>query len=133
VTINGREYVDGGVWSPTNLDAAPAGRDTHVLCLNPTASLPGSNAVLAMFRSVSRTAVGVESLVLRRRGALVRMLAPNAECAVQMGTDFMDQEPRGRVLTAAYRQGLAFATEGLPEVGKSSPPQLPSRSSGGKD
>ncbi|MDQ6834965.1 MAG: patatin-like phospholipase family protein, partial [Actinomycetota bacterium] len=39
VTISGREYVDGGVWSPTNLDAAPAGRDTHVLCLNPTASL----------------------------------------------------------------------------------------------
>ena len=39
VQIGGREYVDGGVWSPTNLDAAPAGRDTHVLCLNPTASL----------------------------------------------------------------------------------------------
>jgi predicted acylesterase/phospholipase RssA len=39
VTIGTREYVDGGVWSPTNLDAAPAGRDTHVLCLNPTASL----------------------------------------------------------------------------------------------
>ena len=35
VEIQGREYVDGGVWSPTNLDAAPAGRDTHVLCLNP--------------------------------------------------------------------------------------------------
>ena len=28
VTIGGREYVDGGVWSLTNLDAAPAGRDT---------------------------------------------------------------------------------------------------------
>jgi NTE family protein len=28
VEIGGREYVDGGVWSVTNLDAAPAGRDT---------------------------------------------------------------------------------------------------------
>ncbi len=37
VTIGGEEYVDGGVWSATNLDVAPAGRDTHVLCLNPTA------------------------------------------------------------------------------------------------
>ena len=25
VEIGGREYVDGGVWVPTNLDAAPAG------------------------------------------------------------------------------------------------------------
>src|SRR5947209_15904255 len=32
VQIGGREYVDGGVWSPTNMDAAPAGRETQVLC-----------------------------------------------------------------------------------------------------
>jgi NTE family protein len=114
VTIGGREYVDGGVWSPTNLDAAPAGRDTHVLCLNPTASIHASRNVLALFRGVSRTAAGLETLVLRRRGAVVRLLAPSAECAEAMGTNFMDQEPRGRVLAAGYRQGLAFATEGLP-------------------
>src|SRR5438270_403470 len=42
VEIEGTEYVDGGVWSPTNLDAAPAGRGAHVLCLNPTASLSAS-------------------------------------------------------------------------------------------
>ena len=71
VTIGGREYVDGGVWSPTNLDAAPAGRDTHVLCLNPTASIQASSGVLAVVRSVSRTAVALEALVLRRRGAAV--------------------------------------------------------------
>ena len=110
VTIGGREYVDGGVWSPTNLDAAPAGRDTHVLCLNPTASIPGSSGVLAVVRGVSRSAVSVESLVLRRRGAAVQMLAPNAECAEIMGTNFMDREPRGRLLAAAYRQGLQFVT-----------------------
>ena len=39
VEIDGREYVDGGVWSPTNLDATPARRGTEVLCLNPTAAL----------------------------------------------------------------------------------------------
>ena len=39
VRIDGREYVDGGVWSPTNLDATPARRGTEVLCLNPLASL----------------------------------------------------------------------------------------------
>ena len=125
VTIGGREYVDGGVWSPTNLDAAPAGRDTHVLCLNPTASIPGSNGVLAVVRGVSRTAVSVESLVLRRRGAAVQMLAPNAECAELMGTDFMDGDRRGPVLAAGYRQGLKFVT-GSARVTQTRPlPSLP--------
>ncbi len=125
VTIGDREYVDGGVWSPTNLDAAPAGRDTHVLCLNPTASIPGSHGVLAVVRNVSRTAVSLESLVLRRRGAAVQMLAPNAECAETMGTNFMDREPSGRVLAAGYRQGLAFVTGSARVVPTAQQPSLP--------
>ena len=125
VTIGGREYVDGGVWSPTNLDAAPAGRDTHVLCLNPTASVPGSHGVLAVVRGVSRTAVSLESLTLRRRGAAVRMLAPNQECAEIMGTNFMDREPRGEVLAAGYRQGLAFVTASVRVIPRPPQPSLP--------
>jgi NTE family protein len=109
VEIGGREYVDGGVWSPTNLDAAPAGRDTHVLCLNPTASLTTAHALLAMMRNVARSAVSVESLALRRRGAAVKTVAPNSECAAAMGANFMDHEPRSRVLAAGYRQGLLVA------------------------
>jgi NTE family protein len=111
VTISGREYVDGGVWSPTNLDAAPAGRDTHVLCLNPTASLGTSSTLLAVMRNVARSAVSIESLALRRRGAQVRTIAPNAESAAAMGSNFMDTEPRIRVLGAGYRQGLLVAAD----------------------
>jgi NTE family protein len=111
VTIGGREYVDGGVWSPTNLDAAPAGRDTHVLCLNPTANLQSSNSLLGVMRSVSRTAASVEALAVRRRGAMVQTLAPSLECAEAMGENFMDRERRGGVLAAGYRQGLRFVTE----------------------
>ncbi len=110
VEINGHEYVDGGVWSPTNLDAAPAGRDTHVLCLSPTAGLTGSHTALAVIRTVARSAVSVEALALRRRGAAVQLVAPNLECAAAMGADFMDREPRSRVHRAAYRQGLALGT-----------------------
>lgn len=110
VEISGREYVDGGVWSATNLDAAPAGRDTHVLCLNPTANLPGTNNLLALLRSVARSAVSVEAMAIRRRGAAVQTVAPNLECQMVMGTNFMDSEPRNRVLAAGYRQGLALAT-----------------------
>jgi len=109
VEIHGREYVDGGVWSPTNLDAAPAGRDTHVLCLNPTANLVGTHSVLTMIRTVARSAMNVEAMALRRRGSDVRLVAPSAECAAVMGTNFMDPEPIDRVISAAYRQGLRLA------------------------
>ncbi len=109
--IGEREYVDGGVWSATNLDVAPARRETHVLCLNPTASITGSQTVLGVVRSVARSAVSVEALVLRRRGAAVQAVAPNLECAAAMGTNFMDREPRGRVLAAGYRQGVALAED----------------------
>jgi NTE family protein len=111
VWIGGREYVDGGVWSPTNLDAAPAGRDTHVLCLNPTASLSTRHTILTVMRNVARSAVAVEALALRRRGARVRTIAPSAECAAAMGSNFMDQEPRTRVISAGYRQGLMVASD----------------------
>jgi NTE family protein len=111
VQIDGREYVDGGVWSPTNLDAAPAGRHTHVLCLNPTASLVGSQSALTMLRTVARTAVSVEAMALRRRGAAVQVVAPSAECAAAMGTNYMDPEPSDRVTAAAYRQGVRLARE----------------------
>jgi NTE family protein len=108
VLIDGREYVDGGVWSPTNLDAAPAGRDTEVLCLNPTASVIGSHALLDVVRGVARSAVSVEGLALRRRGATVTTIAPNRDSAAAMGTNYMDREPRERVVAAAYGQGLAL-------------------------
>jgi NTE family protein len=113
VRIRGRDYVDGGVWSATNLDAAPAGLHTQVLCLNPTANITGTGSVLTLIRNVARSAVSVEALALRRRGAAVQTVAPNAECAMAMGTNFMDREPRADVIAAGYRQGLSLA-EGHP-------------------
>lgn len=110
--IGGREYVDGGVWSATNLDAAPAGRDTHVLCLNPTAGLTRADTLVGFARNIARSAVSLEALALRRRGAAVQALAPNAESGAAMGPDFMDHEPIERVLTAGYRQGLRLAEPG---------------------
>jgi NTE family protein len=109
VEIGGREYVDGGVWSPTNLDAAPAGRDTHVLCLHPAANIVGSEPMLALLRTIGRTAVSVEAAALRTRGARVQWVGPDVACAAEMGSNFMDGRPRSRVLAAGYRQGLALS------------------------
>jgi NTE family protein len=102
VTIGGREYVDGGVWSPTNLDAAPAWRGTKVLCLVPTA-VPGAMAPL---RAFSLAAVVAETLALRSRGAEVRTVVPDDASAAAMGTDLMDRGRVEQVLDAAYAQGV---------------------------
>ena len=110
VEIGGRDYVDGGVWSGTNMDAAPAGRGALVLCLNPTASLPNNGTLLSMFRRVSRSAAAVEALALRRRGATVRTYGPNAPSALAMGTNLMDRARTKGVLAAGYRQGLEIAS-----------------------
>jgi NTE family protein len=110
VEISGREYVDGGIWSPTNMDAAPAGRGTSVMCLAPTASVIGSERLIALVRAVTRAAGSVEALALRRRGAEVRVIVPNSGSAAAMGSNLMDREPSERVLAAGYRQGLSLAT-----------------------
>jgi NTE family protein len=104
VRINGREYVDGGVWSVTNLDAAPAGRDTHVLCLDPTAALRRP------IRQVFRVAIAVELQILRARGARVRHVGPDDAAAAAMGEDFMARAPARPALVEGYRQGRALAS-----------------------
>jgi NTE family protein len=111
VEISGREYVDGGVWSPTNLDIAPVGHGAHVLCLNPTASLTATTDMIGIFRRVSRSAAAVEALALRRRGATVRTFAPSSACAAEMGLNLMDRRPAARVLAAGYTQGLEIGAE----------------------
>jgi NTE family protein len=113
VLIGGRAYVDGGVWSPTNLDAATVGRETEVLCLNPTGSLTADPvAPLGLVRTAFRTAEALELTTLRRRGARVRIVSPDERAAALMGTDLMASGPRERVARAGYRQGLALAGGG---------------------
>jgi NTE family protein len=109
VRIGGREYVDGGVWSPTNLDVTPARRGIDVLCLNPTASLPASRSVFGALRAFSQSAALAETLALRARGATVRTIAPDARAAGVMGTDLMDRGRIDEVLAAGYAQGRALA------------------------
>jgi NTE family protein len=109
VRIGGSRYVDGGAWSLTNLDTAPAGRDSDVLCLNPS----GTRALdVTSLRGLARAglaaAADVEALALRGRGSQVRVVGPSAEAAGLMGTNFMDPGPARRVLEAGYRQGVAL-------------------------
>lgn len=109
--IGRREYVDGGVWSPTNIDVAPVSRGARVLCLNPTGALPVSlDSMFGAYRGIARAAEATEALALRGRGANVRVIAPDARAAEAMGTNLMNPGPRRAVADAAFRQGLELGS-----------------------
>jgi NTE family protein len=107
VLITGREYVDGGVWSPSNLDAAPAHRGTQVLCLNPLSTAGGSQT-RPIRRGLIGSALAVEALALRSRGAAVVTIAPDPASVTAMGANLMERRPRANVLAAGYQQGLGL-------------------------
>jgi NTE family protein len=119
VRIGGHDYVDGAVWSPTNLDAAPAGRGTQVLCLNPTAGMSGPDPLFALVRGTSRSITLLESQVLRSRGADTKIVGPDRQSIAALGSDLMARTRRPRVVNAGYAQGLALAG------GTRDPPEAP--------
>jgi NTE family protein len=102
VAIDGREYVDGGVWSPVNLDAAPGGRGAQVLCLAPTAGA-------GPFKAFTAAALVAEEMALRARGMRVRVVAPDEGSAAAMGPNLMDRHRVEDVVDAGFRQGRALA------------------------
>jgi NTE family protein len=110
VTIGGREYVDGGFWSAANLDAAPVERGNEVLCLNPTASPRLAVDRLGAMRAFAGATAAGESLVLRRRGARVRIAAPDAATVEAIGPNLFDARRRPPVEAAGYAQGRALAS-----------------------
>jgi NTE family protein len=110
VSSGGRTYVDGGAWSPTNMDAADVSKGDLALCLNPTGSLrPTAGALAGAIGPVSRGAAASEALVLRGRGANVTTINPDADSAAAMGANLMDHSRRRAVIEAGLAQGRRFA------------------------
>ena len=106
VRAAGRTYVDGGAWSPTNMDTAEVRRGDRVLCLNPTGSLrPRIGAPAGAIGPVSRTLATAEALVLKRRGADVTTVNPDDATLEAMGDNLMDPRPRDAVIAAGLAQG----------------------------
>jgi len=107
VEIGEREYVDGGVWSPANLDAVPAGRGSRVLALIPTAG-----AQLAAIRTATSASVAYESAALRARGATVTTIFPDEASLKAIGANLMDDSRRDAVAAAGYAQGRRATASG---------------------
>jgi NTE family protein len=113
IVVDGRSYVDGGVWSPTNMDRAEVGRGSVVLSLNPTGSLrPRGATPWAAVLAVSRAAAAVEAAALRQRGAKVLVVSPDRASVKAFGRNLMDPKPESRtkVIAAGLAQGQALAS-----------------------
>jgi len=100
VSIGGDDYVDGAVWSPTNMDAAPAGRETHVLCLAPMGGELGTRKRHPAVRAATTAAIRLETLALRRRGAHVTVVLPEPA------------DPSEHARVTGFRQGQALTRDG---------------------
>jgi NTE family protein len=97
VRIGEDDYVDGAVWSPTNMDAAPALRETHVLCLAPMGGQLGDHERHPAVRAATSTAIRLERLTLQRRGANLTVVVPEQ----------VNRAEHARV--TGFRQGRALA------------------------
>jgi NTE family protein len=112
VQVGSRTFVDGGAWSPTNMDSLDVEPGILVTCLNPTGSMrPSLGSVLGALGSVSRGVAAAEALALRHRGALVTTISPDEDSSTAMGTNLMDAGRRSEVIAAGLAQGRRIVLE----------------------
>jgi NTE family protein len=109
VTINGKRYVDGGLWSTSNLDILRNERLDLVICLNPSSSLYPPHAwnpaerIAAAMRAMSGRRLGSEAKKLRAKGTGVVLIQPTDEDLEQMGPNLMSRRNRNPVIDTAIR------------------------------
>jgi NTE family protein len=133
VTIGGRRYVDGGIYSASNLDLLRDEGLDLVICLNPTSTLHPIRAINPrdafnlVFQRASGRRLGSEAKKLRAAGAEVVLVQPTGEDLEAMGPNLMRTGNRNRVIEVARRtvaeqlrepenrRRLAELPEGRPE------------------
>jgi NTE family protein len=109
VTIGDRRYVDGGIYSTSNLDLLRNEGLDLVICLNPTSTLHPIGALnprewlnLAM-RRASGQRLRSETKRLRAAGTEVALIQPTGEDLEAMGPNLMSPRNRNRVIEVARR------------------------------
>ncbi len=109
VQINHRHYVDGGVYSASNLDVLRNEPLDIVVALNPMSSLHvgssrsfGEGLAVRMRRAAGRR-LGAEAKRLRAAGVEVEFLQPTAPDLDVMGANLMNGRRRQEVIHTAVR------------------------------
>ncbi len=109
VEIAGHRYVDGGIYSTSNLDLVRDRELDLVICLNPTSSLHPTRAwnpaerLARLFRDASGRRLGSEAKKLRAQGTEVVLIQPTADDLASMGPNLMSRRDRNPVIETARR------------------------------
>jgi NTE family protein len=105
VTIDGIEYVDGGVHSATNADVLRAeGLDVVVVVSSMSAAHGSANGADGLLRRAVHRRTEREIARLEQAGTVVISLEPGAESRRAMGLRAMAEDRSPRVIEAAYEE-----------------------------
>jgi NTE family protein len=100
--IGGRTYVDGGLWSVSNLDLVARENLDLVICLNPTSSRDSAGSLPGrVLRAQAGRRLGHEAKRVRWSGASVVLIQPVAEDLEVMGENLMAGRRRHAVIERA--------------------------------
>ena len=114
--IGGRPYVDGGLWSVSNLDLLAREELDLVVCLNPTSSRDAAGTLPGrVLRAQAGRRLGHEAKRVRAAGTKVVLLQPLAEDLEVMGENLMAGRRRHAVIERA-RQTTAWQLRDLRAV-----------------
>jgi NTE family protein len=109
VEIGGRRYVDGGMYSASNLDLLRDEGLDLVICLNPTSSLHPVRALnpqewpSLLFRRASGRRLGSETKKLRALGTEVILIQPTGDDLDVISRNLMSNRNRNGVIATARR------------------------------
>jgi NTE family protein len=109
VEIDGSRYVDGGMYSTSNLDLLRDEQLDLVICLNPTSTLHPIRAIdprewgSLLFRRASGRRLGSEARTLRERGIPVILVQPTGDDLRTMSRNLMSTRNRNQVIAVARR------------------------------
>ena len=107
VRIAGRHYVDGGIWSTSNLDIVRGLGLDLVICLNPTSTLHPirafnpADAVRLITHTEAGRRLGREARRLREEGTEVLLIQPTGRDLDAMGVNLMSNRNRNEVIEVA--------------------------------
>ena len=121
VTIGGRRYIDGGLYSPSNLDLLLGTGIEVVVCLNPMSSrfkggfFEPTGPLAELVRGSPSARLAEETEALREAGMEVLTLQPRAEDVRVMGYNYMSPFAADKVASVAFestRRALAATRVG---------------------
>jgi NTE family protein len=107
VEIGGRQYVDGGVYSTSNLDVLRAEKLDLVIALNPMSSLHAATPrtvaqrIAFQMRQAAGRRLGHEAKRLRAAGLEVILIQPTVLDLDVMGGNLMSSKRRHQVIETA--------------------------------